>query len=352
MGKYVINIILLIFFYYPFFGQFNAIDSAGIKKCKLQSQAFDGLTRLYEATNDTQKAYESYKAHISFRDSLYNEEKAKELTQTAMKYDFSKIKLADSLAYQQDKFILENNIKNERRGRMWILGLAAVLAVLFFQSYRNSQSRKRNNKALSESNNLLEIKNQQNEVLLKEIHHRVKNNLQTISSLLSLQSNSINDPNALDAVQESRNRVASMALIHQKLYQGENLAAIEMRDYFETIGKAIISSFGKKASGVDLEVDMSEIELDVDTAIPVGLITNELITNALKYAFTNKTKGKIAISMKQDSDDFIHLMIADDGINTNEKNSNDGTGFGTMLINLLTTQLGGQLEQHTTITLL
>lgn len=98
--------------------------------------------------------------------------------------------------------------------------------------------KKQINEALSEANAKLESKNKENELLLKEIHHRVKNNLQTVSSLLSLQSESISDKSAYDAVQESKNRVTSMALIHQKLYQGENLAAIEMRDYFETSRKS------------------------------------------------------------------------------------------------------------------
>ena len=137
-----------------------------------------------------------------------------------------------------------------------------------------------------------------------------------------------------------------MALIHQKLYQGENLAAIEMRDYFETIGTTIINSFGAKAQGVELEVKMPEIELDVDTAIPIGLITNELITNSLKYAFQEKEDGKIFISMKKEGDNLIQLKITDNGIHQSSS-SEGGTGFGTMLINLLTRQLGGELEQST-----
>ena len=139
-----------------------------------------------------------------------------------------------------------------------------------------------------------------------------------------------------------------MALIHQKLYQGENLAAIEMRDYFETIGTTIINSFGAKAQGVELEVNMPEIELDVDTAIPIGLITNELITNSLKYAFQEKGDGKIFISMIKKEDNLIHLEITDNGTHKSIGISEGGTGFGTMLINLLTTQLGGELEQSTT----
>ncbi|MEZ4950380.1 MAG: sensor histidine kinase [Saprospiraceae bacterium] len=182
--------------------------------------------------------------------------------------------------------------------------------------------------------------------MLKEIHHRVKNNLQTISSLLSLQSESISDKTALDAVQESKNRVASMALIHQKLYQGDNLAAIEMRDYFETIGRAVKDSFGEKARHISFDVDMSRVELDVDTAIPIGLITNELITNSLKYAFPKNQEGQISIQLSRENNGLLKLKIADNGVGIpaglKEK---DGSGFGTLLIQLLTSQLGGTLEK-------
>jgi two-component sensor histidine kinase len=194
----------------------------------------------------------------------------------------------------------------------------------------------------------LKIRNDENELLLKEIHHRVKNNLQTISSLLSLQSESISDKGAFDAVQESKNRVASMALIHQKLYQGDNLAAIEMRDYFETIGKAIIDSFGEKAEHISLNVEMKDVELDVDTAVPIGLITNELITNSIKHAFPNKQKGQIFISLSKEENGLLKLNITDNGQPaSNESTVKKEKGFGTLLIQLLTTQLGGKLEKST-----
>ena len=139
-----------------------------------------------------------------------------------------------------------------------------------------------------------------------------------------------------------------MALIHQKLYQGENLAAIEMRDYFETIGKAIIDSFGEKAENISLKVEMKDIELDVDTAVPVGLITNELITNSIKHAFPDKRKGQILITLVQEENGLLKLNIADNGdAIVNELVVKKEKGFGTLLIQLLTTQLGGKLEEST-----
>ena len=242
----------------------------------------------------------------------------------------------------------EERISQQKVIQWFVIGFAGVLGLLFFQSFRNAKLKKIANEALIESNAQLETKNRENELLLKEIHHRVKNNLQTVSSLLSLQSESITDKSALDAVHESKNRVASMALIHQKLYQGENLAAIEMRDYFETIGKAIIDSFGEKAENISMQVDMQEIELDVDTAVPIGLITNELITNSIKHAFPNKEKGQILITLTQEKNDMLKLHITDNGQPaTKESIAKKEKGFGTLLIQLLTTQLGGALEKST-----
>lgn len=243
--------------------------------------------------------------------------------------------------------VLQNQRIQQQALVQWLMiGLAALLALTLIIGWRNYIIKQKANKRLAESNQLLDAKNRENELLLKEIHHRVKNNLQTISSLLSLQSESIQDQSAWDAVQESRNRVNSMALLHQKLYQGENLAAIEMRDYFKTIGKTIIESFGEKAEKVSLNVEMSELELDIDTAVPIGLITNELMTNSLKYAFTNQSKGEISIRLHTDADGMIQLEISDNGefLLKEELKENEG-GFGTLLVQLLTKQLGGHLEK-------
>ena len=290
------------------------------------------LSQIYEKNGLFKEAYYlNVLGNKGIKDALEGQVENLE-SEAIIKYETGKKDQA--LASQELQLEQKTKIQNLTFG---ILGLLSSLLFGLFYFFR------KNRKITQE----LATKNQQNEVLLKEIHHRVKNNLQTISSLLSLQSKSIDDPTALDAVQESRNRVASMALIHQKLYQGENLAAIEMRDYFKTIGRAVLKSFGDKAKGVELEVNMPEIELDVDTAIPIGLITNELITNSLKYAFQEKESGKISISMTQEEDNLIQLQIADDGINQSTGISEGGTGFGTMLIKLLTTQLKGELKQST-----
>ncbi len=196
------------------------------------------------------------------------------------------------------------------------------------------------------SQSQLAAKNVENELLLKEIHHRVKNNLEIVSSLLELQMAQIEDPIVQSAMLASQNRVHSMGIIHQKLYQGEHLAAIEMRDYFINLGASILASFNAKGR-IKIECNMPQLILDVDTAISIGLITNELITNSLKYAFTERAQGAIKISLNEvpaKQSGGLVLKISDNGIGKPMNSAPKGTGFGTQLIALLTKQLDGQMQ--------
>jgi two-component sensor histidine kinase len=191
-------------------------------------------------------------------------------------------------------------------------------------------------------NNLLENQNREKAYLLKEIHHRVKNNLEIVSSLLSLQSAQITDPNITEAIQKSQQRVQSMSMIHQKLYQGKSLENIEMKDYFLNLGTCLIHSFGAEDQ-IEIECEMVPLELDVDMAIPIGLIVNELLTNALKYAFPDARPGVISVNLRE-SGTLLRLTVADNGIGKLPDNTSPGGGFGTQLIQLLTQQLDGKME--------
>jgi two-component system, sensor histidine kinase PdtaS len=188
---------------------------------------------------------------------------------------------------------------------------------------------------------ILENLNREKEFLLKEIHHRVKNNLEIISSLLSLQTEHIADPGLLDIMVESQNRVQSMTMIHQKLYLGDNIAAIEMGNYFDNLGNYILNTFG--ATGrVKIFIDMNPLELDIDRAIPIGLIVNELFTNSMKYAFPANQAGEIHIVLVEKGD-CLQLTFADNGIGIDPKPRKVSSGFGSQLIGLLCSQLKGKM---------
>ena len=310
----------------------------------VQRGALHSIQKNYAALQNSEKAYEYLTKYTEVNDSLYNEDKIREVNQVEMNYAFSRQQLADSLAFNTEKIILESQVQQERQGRWFFLGIAGLLGLLAVVLFRNNQQRQQTNELLSIQKTEIEKKNQQNELLLKEIHHRVKNNLETVSSLLALQSATIEDPAVLDAMQESQNRVQSMGMIHQKLYQGENLAAIEMKDYFVNLSEGVLDSFGTEGR-VQVECAMQELELDVDTAVPIGLIVNELLTNSLKYAFPNGQSGQIKISLKELNASDLELTVADDGIGKNTIEANQSKGFGTQLIQLLTRQINGRLEE-------
>lgn len=198
---------------------------------------------------------------------------------------------------------------------------------------------------LTKTQKELSSKNDENVLLLKEIHHRVKNNLEVVSGLLALQSAKINDPTMQEVMLSSQNRVQSMGILHQKLYQSEHLAFIEMKNYFENLCINILDSYNE-SERIKVTIAMTELELDVDTAVPLGLIVNELLTNSLKYAFPTGQKGTIELSLKKWNEDNFQLKISDNGVGKSMDANAKGTGFGTQLVELLTRQIDGTLFQE------
>ena len=159
----------------------------------------------------------------------------------------------------------------------------------------------------------LELALEEKDVMMKEIHHRVKNNMQVISSLLRMQANYIEDPNIVEAFNDSFHRVKSMSLIHEKLYRSDDLAHINLQDYVESLTKLLYNTFTPPAQ-IEFIIEINDIFLDINNAIPCGLIINELITNCLKYAFKDRTKGKINITMTRDLFSGFKLVVKDDGV--------------------------------------
>ena len=186
---------------------------------------------------------------------------------------------------------------------------------------------------------------QEKEVLLREIHHRVKNNLQVIASLLNLQSRSITDDQVLEPLRESQNRIESMALIHQKLYDSNNLMVVDFAEYSRSLAAELFSTYGV-GQAVTLEVDSDAgASLTINSAIPCGLIINELVSNSLKYAFSGAQAGSIRIGLHQVEKDKLVLMVADNGAGIPEEVDFRNTeSLGLRLVNILSGQLEGTLE--------
>ncbi|MEH6536542.1 MAG: histidine kinase dimerization/phosphoacceptor domain -containing protein [Psychroserpens sp.] len=235
-------------------------------------------------------------------------------------------------------------INQQKRTKVLYVILSSLLVIILFSLFYNYRKNQRRSQQLEALNIELDTKNQQNELLLKEIHHRVKNNLELVKSLISLQSAELEDSATKDAMIASQNRVQSMGIIHQKLYQGENLGSIDMKDYFINLSDGILDTFNAEDK-VKVECAMEQLELDVDTAVPIGLIVNELLTNALKYAFPEESTGRIEISLTQSNPETLMLKVADNGIGKTTGASPRGTGFGSQLIKLLTQQLNGIMQE-------
>jgi PAS domain S-box-containing protein len=183
------------------------------------------------------------------------------------------------------------------------------------------------------------------EVLLKEIHHRVKNNLQIIHSLLNMQSRRSKDPRILDALRESQNRVRTMALIHERLYRSTDLSEIDFKDYISRLVGELYLSFGVNADQLRLELDLQSVRLGIDIAIPCGLIVNELVSNSLKYGFPGGRRGRLKLSLVAVEDGTVRLAIGDDGAGLPaELNFRNTETLGLQLVCTLVDQLGGTIE--------
>lgn len=248
---------------------------------------------------------------------------------------------------QKDNEVKALTIKEKQRTNLlFVLGfvLACIVAASVFLLFYNKQKAA---KILEEKNAIISKSLADKEVLLKEIHHRVKNNLQVVSSLLNLQSRTISDATALAAIKEGRDRVKSMALLHQNLYQDDNLTGVDVKNYIELLTQSLFNSYNINKDAIALSTDIQNIQLDVDTVIPIGLIVNELISNALKYAFTETEKGLIEISLVQSTNQLL-LEVKDNGkgmpIDWNYNNVSASLGY--QLIKSFVQKMKGELLVH------
>ena len=187
------------------------------------------------------------------------------------------------------------------------------------------------------------------DVLLQEIHHRVKNNLQIISSLLRLQSRSLKSPETLAAFEESCTRVQAMALVHEMLYESSSFSALDFAAYVQSLTDSLLRAYGTDPAVIQLRLDMAKVHLDINQAIPCALILNELVSNSLKYAFPDGRHGEIRLRLYCDPDGTTHMVVGDNGVGLPARVNPDKTeSLGLQLVNTLVRQLRGTLEVRRT----
>ncbi len=299
----------------------------------MDRQETEHVGEVYKKVSDTYKQLGDYQNSLSYHERFSKAEIEKRdltianlETETVIKYETGK--KDEALANQEQALRIKSRNQKIYLGIMTLL--AGLLAGLFFL-YRKTK----------EVTKALNLQIVENEVLMKEIHHRVKNNLQILSSLLSLQSDDEENEKIAGALQESRNRVQSMGLIHQTLYSKDNLTSINISEYVNSLCDHLESSFHQENKNLRIERDIRISSVDVDTAIPLGLIINELVTNSIKYAFTHNDDGVIQVSLNEGNG--LILRVSDNGEVSKHKDVSSGTQFGSKLIDILCKKLKGTL---------
>lgn len=299
-------------------------------------RSFKGLGRL-----DSALAY--YILEDNLNDSLTNLGKTREVLDLQAKYETNKKELE----------IQQLQVESEARSRniIWLLagiGILAGIMLWLIILYRNMAKQK---KEISAQRLRLEV-------MMKELHHRVKNNLQIVSSLLSLQSNRLEDENAIAALKESQLRVQAMSFIHQRLYKTDNITSVNMKEYITDLAESLVASYGFNRDGFDLQMEVQQEFLDIDKALPAGLIINELVTNSLKYAYGKVDRPLLDISLLNNSANDLIISVRDNGPGIDPQTwKKQRSSFGKQLITALCKQLRAsqQLEvkdgTHFTITI-
>ena len=281
---------------YPIIGQTDQID--------LKADYKEAIAQAYASLGEYEQSHRFLQQFVVMNDSI-NDKKRMDLEQ--------EMRIRFDTERKEEEILQQGMLLNQKKQTQNLLiALACTLGFLLFFASLLVSNRIRANKVLNRKNQVIAEALDEKETLLREIHHRVKNNLQIISSLLSLQSHQIKDKSALAAISEGRNRVKSMALIHQNLYQDSNLVGVNVKDYVEKLTDNLISSYQFTSSVIDVQKEIDDLELDVDTIIPLGLVLNELISNALKYAFEGEKKGQLQISLRE-SQRVLSLQVKDNG---------------------------------------
>lgn len=280
---------------------------------------------LNRAIKNYAKASDYAEQLLIVKDSLLSTEKAEAMAEIQARYETEKKE-------QQIEILNTEQALNQtaiKAKNFWIaaliiaIALTVVIAILVYNSFILAKKAR-----------------ERVETLMKELHHRVKNNLQVLSSVLSLQSQHLTDENALLSVKSTEGRINAMALIHRKLYSDETSTIVSTRGYFRELVEFLMSSYGFDSSKLKLKLDIDEVELDVDKAIPLGLIVNELISNAFKHAYVNQDSAELSIALKKRRNE-LYIVIGDNGRGLPQGFNTDEEGFGSRMVAILVKDLKG-----------
>lgn len=292
---------------------------------------YQNLAQVYVKTGRYKEAYEAEVRFKELTDSIFNEDNSKLIGDMKTGFEVEKKEAELNAKADKQEAILHEEEKREEFIIYASVSLLLVVLIFSFFLYKRVKMANKQKQTI--------------EYLFKEVHHRVKNNLQVITSLLNLQKGYITDKKVLDIFQDCQNRVYAMAAIHEKLYEHNALSNINFNDYIKSLITQLIDTYQFKHNvKYNLEVDIDT--LDIDTLIPVGLLTNEIISNSLKYAFTETDENPTIIFKLQKTDtNTFSMLIGDNGKGTSVGLNDQHTSFGMELIKILVAQLHGTIQQ-------
>lgn len=298
------------------------------------------LSDLYSAWGKEKQAFEHYKAYIRARDTLVNASNTEQNVRLEMNYEFEKKQAIDNAIHREQLQVLEAENKTQKQFRLFLFVILGLAIVLVFVLRRSVQNKTRIATFLAEEA-------QRKETLLQEVHHRINNNLQIISSLLTLQANNVADERLFDYLKQSQTRIQSLSVLHELLYQQDSHLEIDMKDYLNRVLDFHRDVLATKLQNVEMKVNVNSFLFPTKVAVPIALIINELVTNAIKYAFNEKDQGSITISLSP-SDNLQGswvLQIKDSGKGMPANLSAKKESLGLRLVTIMAKQIGAVLTK-------
>ena len=328
---------------YQNMGNFDSADHYGHKMLALSKKlkapyrmvnAFLVLTNANKKANRNDSALYYYEQSVALADSMNNLERSGQITEMQTKYETEK---------KEVEIASLNSVNKIRSQRLWIAGgIAALFAIAVLISVMQNRRLQKQKKQITAQSDRLKW-------MMKELHHRVKNNLQIVSSLLNLQTYRLKDEESISAIKESQLRVQAMSLIHQRLYQVDDVSKVNFKLYLDDLVDTLMRSFGFNSTDFDLQIHVEKEFLDVDMVMPMGLLVNEILTNSFKYAYTETKHPLLHISLLSVNQQF-QLEIKDNGPGLNwDAGEPSKPGFGKKLIDALSNQLKAVYSVDTTL---
>jgi two-component sensor histidine kinase len=332
------------------------LDSVGmmvegnLRDITLRMNYFLLQSRFYHAAGDYKLSNINYEKYFGLRDSVSMLEKEQNLlnTEVAFKIEQKEQELSDKTRILEQKRLMEAQQKTFRAYSF--AGILILLVIIVFLILNNQYTKNREkelsvtNEKINNQNSQIEQSLKEKEVLIREIHHRVKNNLQIITSMLSLQIGKEEGTESEEILREAKQRIDSIALTHQMLYQNDNLSSILVGEYIQNLVRQIEASLPSSNIRLVTDITFSKKKINIDNAIPLGLLINELLTNSFKHAFKGRDSGTIKVSLEEEENYFI-VKVSDDGIGLpDDFNSSERKSMGMDLIYILSDQLDAKLQ--------